>query len=125
LCDVQIDRRFGQSQILDRRGQMFDPEHYLELYEEPGGAALLGRLIKEVLAESGLGHAVAAPDWNKVLERDKITPYWHTYSVCSQVPRSERGDEDGKAVWRIARKLGIDRIDPREKLDPEPPDDSG
>ena len=82
-----------------------------ELHGQPGGAALLGRLVEEVattLEPLGVSAEVSRID----LPAGMITPHAasaaHSYAVWSPHPLT-RGDHEAVA-WRVESHLGIDDV---------------
>ncbi|HTD38381.1 MAG TPA: hypothetical protein VK669_12770 [Candidatus Limnocylindrales bacterium] len=108
--DVIFEWRLVKSKIAKRQpddAPLVDPRSYLQLSYEPSGAIVLGKMIERVLGGSGPEIFMPRPgDNDQPLRPDG---FWVSIALCSQYRMSKAGASDGKAVWRIDKRLGIDR----------------
>jgi hypothetical protein len=126
--DVLIEWRLAQSRVRERADNndaLFDPYNYMELFRKPVGSVSVGEIIKRTLAglpsmsAGGPRPIVLSPPRMSMTDLPYDSPYWHSYAICAQYPRSRDDGDDGDVVWRVKDKLGIDRKNPDS---PEHPD---
>lgn len=107
--DVTIDWNLARTRKIRDGGTSWNAEDQVETYCDPGGAAVLARVVAEVgttLQGDDLAVDVAGP----LVETGSMSPgdprFHHSYAIWSQHPR-RMGDRD--SVWRVEEFLGMDR----------------
>jgi hypothetical protein len=103
--DITLDWNLARSRVAQETDEtrVLSDTYYMQGYCQPGGAALLGKLIKLAAGEAA---TVVVPDPLKKVRIPGDPPYWHSYTVCSRFPSP--GDPK-KQVWRVHDFLGLDR----------------
>ncbi len=104
--DVTIDWNIARSRSL-QDSSVWNAEDCTRAYSEPGGAALLGKLVSEVARR--LGHTeVVVPDSKIVGTADSA--FHHSYAMWKLC---KFGDDPRfskeKPAWRVDEFLGVDR----------------
>ena len=107
--DIDILWRFARGQTADQASALSDPAHYLRSYREPGGAAILARVIDAASKMMQLGpvHSADVAGINDF--QPGQDPYWHKYIICELRSRGAGDGKPGSAVWRLTQRLGSDR----------------
>jgi hypothetical protein len=104
IGDVTVDWNLPR---LGRNGTWNDPEKHFSAEGAPGGAALLGRLLREVAR--GLPWHVSYADRDDGC--DQLFTVWTHQEVSEKNEKSEKSDSSQKKgeVWRVAELLGTRR----------------
>ena len=106
--DVTLDWNLARTRKLVDSGIAWNSADRTEMYAEPGGAALMARLMTEVagtLSAEATTTTVAGPS----LPAETLgNPRLHnSYAIWSRFPR-RKGDRDS-SIWRVEEFLGLDR----------------
>ena len=106
--DVTIDWNLARTRKLVDSGIAWNATDRTEMYAQPGGAALMARLMSEVagtLSTEGIVATVSGPDGLSGTVDDPGSH--HSYAIWSRFPR-KKGDRDS-SIWRVEEFLGLDR----------------
>jgi len=106
--DVTLDWNLARTRKLVDSGIAWNATDRTEMYAQPGGAALMARLMTEVartLSTEGTATTVSGPSLPaETLDDPRLH---HSYAIWSRFPR-KKGDRDG-SMWRVEEFLGLDR----------------
>src|ERR1035438_7814702 len=115
--DITIDWRLARDLTSRDDVAAWDPQYHMQGYHEVGGSALLERLIHQ--SAGGLHYAFVPPSPPEKSQVPGKPPYWHSYTVCSLCPQTDKDwDTEKPWVWRVKEFLGLDR---QKGNDPEEP----
>ena len=98
----------------EQESPLFDPYYYLRRYEEVGGAALLGKLIKESTSQAA---HVVFPSAERILKKELTERlrsshglFWNVSTIAERCPKDKTGAARGTDhVWRVIARIGTDR----------------
>jgi hypothetical protein len=106
--DVTLDWNLGRTRKIVDSGIAWNASDRTEMYAQPGGAALMASLMREVvgtLPAEGAAATVSGPDLPPEMSGDPRVH--HSYAIWSRFPR-KKGDRDA-SIWRVEEFLGLDR----------------
>jgi hypothetical protein len=115
--DVTLDWNLARTRKLVDSGIAWNASDRTEMYAQPGGAALMTRLVTEVagtLSMQGIAAEVGGP--SHLPEDAGDARFHHSYAIWSRFPR-KKGDRDS-SIWRVEEFLGLDRARQPESVPP-------
>jgi len=110
--DVIIEWRLARAKIGDRQdAALLDPRTYIQGSRAPSGAITLAELIDAALPIGDLSAIVLRRSLGEFGDYPLRGPFWNSYVLCAQYPmRKDDRESDGRAAWRVEKKLGLDRM---------------
>jgi KAP family P-loop domain len=113
--DVIMEWRLARSKIDKRKDAavaLLDPRSYIQASREPSGAVALAELIDAALPTGGgVRHVVLRRSIGDLEQYPVRGSFWNSYVLCAQYAvRKTDHENDGRAVWRVEKKLGLDRM---------------
>jgi hypothetical protein len=126
--DVMIESKLASGDAYDKESPALEreaadpisgPRIYLHRYVEAGGAVIIWKIIREVLAlwpppeQPPVGPELIAMDPSAFEDAKFQERFWRSNIVAKQFPLlGKEGDDDSTPVWRIKNGLGINRAGP-------------
>jgi hypothetical protein len=101
--DCTIDWYLARVHTSERAGALGDPLFETAVFRQPGGALLLGRLIKEIGRNLKAKYLVLANDLPEE-ESPRLGGYWHSFTICAEFAAKHQVGQ--KTAWRIDEFLG-------------------
>jgi hypothetical protein len=116
--DATIDWNLARVRKLAGSGNAWNAVDRTEVYVQPGGAALMGRLMAEVaVTPADVGAVVKV--WGLGAPAGPIAPddprFHHSFAVWSRYPHPFPEGHRDRRVWRVEEFLGLDRARPAEQ----------
>src|SRR3984957_16600311 len=101
--DCTIDWYLARVHTSERAGALGDPLFETAVFRQPGGALLLGRLIKEIGRNLKAKYLVLANDLPEE-ESPRLGGYWHSFTICAEFAAKHQVGQ--KTAWRIDEFIG-------------------
>jgi hypothetical protein len=120
--DVTMDWNLARTRKLADSGIGWNASDRLEMYGEPGGAALIADLMTESvekLRNEGIALEVSGPSVRTAAIAPADPRFHHSYAIWARFAK-KRGDRD-KPIWRVEEFLGLDRARTPEAVAGERP----
>jgi hypothetical protein len=103
---------------------VWNPDDAAEIWYEPGGAALIARLLRAVVKDSELHpRVIFEQGYFRKPKRHAEDGYHHSYAVWKKFKRCRDDGDDAELVWRMDQFLGFhgrEDSQPRRQTRPHP-----